>query len=317
MKYIIPLINLFSLLWLSGCSKDDNSTNPPPPGRTFSGITERNEWGDTLSVDTTDWVLISAALSGMDLPPVESGYSNKNLRILTAPLPSTDSVFSLGAFPNPFIPKAGRMILGLTLAEAMPVHIWLEDESGDLNIPIFLVPNFPQGQYLIAWNGVDSAGNALAEGIYRVYFSSPPLFSYGDVQVIVTDHPNSSLNSPYVQFADDHYSLDQYKQYEYVVATHYGADGNPGGGDCYPTSYTTWQTLPFEDKFQYLPVFMNYDVSVATGYPFYYLLANKHFQFGAGWPEYANVGVSDTTHADWQLQNTIHDQYVILFEQGQ
>lgn len=45
----------FVLALLAGCSKEDS---PTTPGRVFSGITERNEWGDTLSVDPDDWVIL-------------------------------------------------------------------------------------------------------------------------------------------------------------------------------------------------------------------------------------------------------------------
>ncbi len=61
---------------------------------------------------------------------------------------------------------------------------------------------------------------------------------------------------------------------------------------------------------------MNYDLQSATAYQYHYLLAYKHFQFGAGWPDEGDSGIPDTTRAEWQKANTYHNDYVEFFESG-
>ncbi|MCX6640194.1 MAG: hypothetical protein NTW14_06890 [bacterium] len=317
MKLCNSVALIAAMLMTAGCSDKDSSTNSTN-GRTFSGITERNEWGDTLSVDTTDWVITT--LPGGDGPYFTPSHFpglmvTLDAQLRSEPLPPNDSVFSIGVFPNPFIPRAGRMIMVLNLPQSVLLNIWLEDESGEVVIP--LVGNtLPSGQHLLTWTGIDSAGNYLSDGIYRIFLTAGAISSFGDVRTIISNYPTPANNTPYVQYAYQNYSLDQYDQFEYYTATHFGADGMLAGGDIYLASFNSWQALNYNTKFQYLPFFMNYDLNLSGAYQDYYLLAYKHFQFGAGWPGVANIGVADSSNPAWQLQNTMHDTFVQLFEEA-
>jgi hypothetical protein len=310
MERLSLLLVICSILFLAGCSEDDDS--PTGPGRQFEGITERNEFGDTLSVDSDDWVI-----QGL-VPPQSSGSvrmpwfrDGKVVPGRDVALASDD--YSIGAFPNPFIPGTGRLLIELVIPEETLVEIHIEDESGNVNITLW--NSNLMGAGILSWNGTDGDGNVLPDGNYRVYFEAGLVHSYGDVMIENALQPPPPSNEEYVIYAQQHFDYNEYVEYEYEVATTFGWDGVLGG-DVYDLPISTWQGLNYTERFSELPVFMNYDLTAADPFQYHYLLAYKHFQFGAGWPDDGDIGIVDTTRAYWQKTNSYHNTYVILYEFG-
>lgn len=308
------LVIFLALIFIWGCGEEESPTSAVPG---FTGITERDEWGDTLSVDTTDWVIVggfpSYQSSGpIALPIYRDGkrlQGGVNLELAEQP------EYSIGAFPNPFIPGAGRLLISLVLPVDANVELHAEDASGEHNITIMDAP-LPLGIHLISWDGKGVGGATLPEGIYRIFYQAGFVSGFGDVQIIISGVPDPPTNAAYVLYAQDYLDFTEYSAYEYSVATQFGWDGQPGGNDTYPSNQTAWSVLNYENKFSYLPVFMNYDLLSADSYQYHYLLAYKQFQFGAGWPDDGDVGIVDPNLPEWQKSNSYHNTYVDLFEQG-
>jgi hypothetical protein len=310
MKKLSLLLVFCSLLFIAGCSEDDDS--PTGSGRQFEGITERNEFGDTLSVDSDDWVIQGIT------PPQSSGsilvpYFRDGKILPGRELNLASDDYSIGSFPNPFIPGAGRLLIDLVIPEESFVEIHVEDESGDVNVTLW--SSNLVGAGILSWNGADGNGDVLPNGIYRVFFQAGLVDSYGDVIVENALQPSPPANKEYVIYATQNFVYSDYVQYEYEVATTFGWDGVLGGS-VYDLPISTWQSLDYTQRFADLPVFMNYDLTAADPFQYHYLLAYKHFQFGAGWPDDGDIGVVDTTRADWQKTNTYHNSYVDLYEFG-
>ncbi|RJP77798.1 MAG: hypothetical protein C4524_07515 [Candidatus Zixiibacteriota bacterium] len=318
MHKLLPLIVLSAaFVFVMGCSEDETPTNGGEPPRQFTGITERDEFGDTLSVDSTDWALSgplvqTASGGGSVLPRYRLDLDSR--KVTPAGIASTDDEVLLGAFPNPFIPRSGRLLIELVLPEPTPLKIWLENESGTLNLT--LLDSTMLGAWLIGWNGYIGNGQYLSDGMYRFFFIVGPFTAHGDVEVIHSQDPDPADSVNYVEYAESYYTLDAYHDYEYLVASQYGPTGNYAGPDRFEGTQGLWVSLNFGQKFAYLPVFFNYDMEMAGGYQYHYLLAYKHFQLGAGWPMAGNTGVADTIKAQWQYNNTFHEAYVNLFEEG-
>ncbi|TKJ41781.1 hypothetical protein CEE37_04220 [candidate division LCP-89 bacterium B3_LCP] len=312
MKYSITSIILLFILTLSGCiTKEDV---PTAPVRDFSGITERNEWGDTLSVDTTDWVF-----TGFVNPPgsqaLSLGQSGNGVKVNHSEIAfkSDDLEYSLGVFPNPFIPGAGRLIIELSLVVESEVEIRIENPAGDQSVVLWNSA-LQAGLYQFTWNG-STFGAVLPEGIYRLFMEAVLVSCFGDVEVNYATQPDPPTNADFVLYADQYYDTTLHVQREYQVAAYYGSDGILSGSDVYTLPYSTWQILSYDEKFAYLPIFMNYDISSADPFQYHYLIAYKHFQFGAGWPESGHYVQDpiDTTMAQWQYQNYVHDTYLGLY----
>jgi len=312
-KCFLLLLGCVALLW--GCEKDESPNLPA--GRTFSGITERDEWGDTLSVDTTDWVIVgpvgSAGIAPATLPCYRDGKYLGERRVESG---GGQLDYSIGAYPNPFIAGAGRLLIDLVIPAEAPVEIHAEDESGQISAPVFALPT-ALGYYIITWSAQDSTGQRLPDGIYRIFFESGLVSSFGDVVVTLAQHPDPPTNQDYVVFAQEHYDESEYTAYEYWIATSYGPTGEWGGSNRYPLPISLWQLLTYPQKFQYLPAHMNYDLSAASLYQYHYLLAYKNYQFGAGWPDSLDIGITDSTKAWWQKENSDHNEFVEMFEGGQ
>lgn len=244
-NYLAVLLALSGIFW--GCSENEA---PTAPGRTFSGITQRNEWGDTLSVDSTDWVIVGGPLGASgNGPAVLPCYRNGKLigqRIAGggADLPG----YSIGAFPNPFIPQAGHLLIDLVLLAEVNVNLHLEDEPGQLSITL-MDTTMPAGLHTISWNGEDASGQRLPDGIYRFFFNAIVVSSFGDVEVIESDHPDPAASEPYVLFAQEHYDSSQYAAWEYQTAVDFGADGELGGNDGYTFPQSAWSQLSYELRF--------------------------------------------------------------------
>ncbi|MFH1861491.1 MAG: FlgD immunoglobulin-like domain containing protein [bacterium] len=297
------------LTFLIGCSEDNTSLNVQ---RDFEGITQRDEWGDTLAVDADDWVIVGPPSQYSNTPPTSIPYY-RNFTPVGSYAGEANSL-SIGAFPNPFMAGAGRLLIELILPAQTSINLHVEDESGNFNRILFDLDLSP-GYYTIPWDGKDANGLLLAEGIYRIFLQATPYSSYGDVQIIVSTIPDPPGYAEYVQYAQEHYSQTEYLTYEYQVATNFGWDGQLGGGDVYSLPFSFWETLTYTEKFLYFPVYMNYDLDAASFYQYHYLLAYKHFQFGAGWPDDGDVGIVDTTKAQWQKSNAYHNTFVDLFEE--
>lgn len=310
MKNLSLLLVFCAFLFVIGCSEEDDS--PAAPGRQFEGITERNEFGDTLSIDDDDWVIQGIA------PPASSGtvqlpYFRDGKVMPGREVAVASDDYSIGAFPNPFIPGAGRLLIELVIPEETFVEIHVEDESGDVNVTLWnsnLV-----GTGILSWSGTDGNGDVLPNGIYRVFFEAGLVESYGDVMIEQALQTDPAANESYVLHAQQYFDYNDYVQYEYEVATTFGWDGELGG-DVYDLPISTWQSLDYTTRFADLPVFMNYDLTAADPFQYHYLLAYKHFQFGAGWPDDGDIGVIDTTQAHWQKTNSYHNDYVDLYEFG-
>jgi hypothetical protein len=281
--YIFVGVSFFAVL-ICGCSAFDNSSEPSE-SRHFVGITERNEFGDTLSIDQEDWVVV--------------GFSG----------------LSIGAFPNPFIPGAGRLLINLTLPVELNSSLYAVNESGSDSI-ILSDQVLSAGTHTLLWNGIDSSGNRLADGNYRIFFDAGMIHSFGDVTITLANFPDPPLNSNYVGYAQDFYDSTQYFNWEWQVARDFGPSGLLGGPNRYDGSFDSWQALSFLERFLFLPTFFNYDLRSSSPYQYHYLLAYKHFQFGAGWPSGGHYGVADTTNPEWQLGNYYHDIYVQAFQSG-
>jgi len=304
------------LALVTGCSKDDSPTSS---GRVFSGITERDEWGDTLSVDPDDWVILggfapSAGGKTALLPQFRNG---KRLNLPEISVSDDVLDWAIGAFPNPFIPGAGRLLIELVLPTEAQVEIHAEDESGEWNV-VIMDAMLPKGLHLISWSGKDASGEDLPDGIYRIFFQSGLVHSYGDVQIYLSGEPTPSTQAEYVLYAGQNYFYEEYVDFSYDVATTFGPDGELGGGDVLTQPVSLWDSWDFADRFLWLPVFMSYDLNTADPYQYYYLLAYKHFQFGAGWPDAGDTGVVDPEDPQWQKSNSFHNTYLDLypFEEG-
>jgi hypothetical protein len=316
-KVAAGLMIFFSLaLLLTSCSEEET---PASPRRAFLGITERDEFGDTLSVDTTDWVITGLTGSGspatrlsMPLPRFRDGV---RLTGGAAEDSSANQTYSIGAFPNPFIPSAGRLIIELILPQNLDVQLHLEDEENQINLTL-VDQTLPAGIHQIVWNGEDAGGSPLPSKIYRIFFDSPLVTSFGDVEIIVSGISDPPGNAQYVLYAQQHFDPLEYLQWEFETAVDFGPDGQSGGNDGYPLPFSTWQLLDYGEKFIYLPIFMNYDLNSAGSYQYYYLLAYKHFQFGAGWPDDGDIGVPDPSLPQWQKENVYHNNFVDLFTGG-
>lgn len=310
---------MLSLALMMGCAQDESPLSreePIPPGSVFSGITERDEWGDTLSVDSTDWVIVGGPLNSfrgsLVLPFFRDG---KRLPGSQSVMSTNQLEYSIGAFPNPFIPGTGRVLIEFVLPETAYVAIHARNEAGSMDLTL-MDAELPLGIHLLAWEGLDASGDVLPDGFYRIYYQAGPVTSYGDVQMQLSGYPEPAQNADYVLFAQENWDMSEYVDYEYQIATTFGWDGEPGGLNVYDLPQFVWENLDYPTRFWYLPVFMNYDITSADGYQYHYLLAYKHFQFGAGWPDDGDSGTIDPTDPRWQLTNAYHDIYVDLFEQG-
>src|SRR5512143_35880 len=118
--YSLLTIAIFVLLIMWGCSKDQSPM--APPGRVFTGITQRNEFGDTLAVDLEDWIITGYGDSGgqtnRELAPVYRNGVHLADKV-------SDQVISIGAYPNPFVPGAGHLLIDLILPNTMEVKLYL------------------------------------------------------------------------------------------------------------------------------------------------------------------------------------------------
>jgi hypothetical protein len=316
---LIFIASLAALVFMSGCSEDSPTDGNTP--RNFDGITMRDEFGDTLQgvVDTTDWVITGpqAALAsdGADMLPAGSVMLIPRASVTDGSDDGTDDI-NLGAFPNPFIPRSGRVLIELILLSEVDLRLHMENESGSLNVTLLDTSLF--GAWLVAWSGYLGEGRYLADGMYRFFFDLGAASSFGDVQVIHSQDPDPPDSAAYVLYAQDFFDLTAYGSYEYKIARDYGPSGILAGPDRYEGAQAQWETLNYGDRFVYLPIFFNYDWEEVgqASYQYHHLLAYKHFQFGAGWPTAGNNGPADTTQAQWQQANTFHDHYVELFEGG-
>lgn len=296
---------------LLGCAEDETSTGPE---RTFSGITERNEWGDTLSVDSTDWVILGGIIPpsssiGSPLPFYQEG---KQLMSRNLNMPEDQIEYSIGAFPNPFIPGGGHLLLQLVLPIEGTVQLHAENESGDINVTI-IDALLPVGVHLLSWSGKDETGQDLPDGTYRIFFQAGLVSSFGDVQVYLSGEPSPSTNADYVIYAQTNYLYGSYVDYEYEVATTFGPDGELGGNDVLTMPKSTWELWDFSERFLWLPVFMSYDLISADPFQYHYLLAYKHFQFGAGWPDAGDTGTVNPGDPQWQKSNSYHNTYLDMY----
>lgn len=316
-KFVAEMLILCALApLLIQCS---DGRTPASSRRAFLGITERNEFGDTLSVDSTDWVITGLTGSGSHTVriPAPLPHYRDGVRFTdsAAEDSSTEIAYSIGAFPNPFIPSAGRLIVELTLPQSLDVFLHLEDEDNAINL-ILVDQTLPAGFHQIIWNGEDAGGISVPNGIYRIFFDSPLVTSFGDVETAVSRMSDPSENAQYVLYAQQYFNPLEYLQWEFETAVNFGPDGQAGGNDGYPLPFSTWQLLDYSGKFVYLPIFMNYDLNAAGSYQYHYLLAYKHFQFGAGWPDDGDIGVPDPSLPQWQKENVYHNNFIDLFTGG-
>ncbi len=316
-RIVVNLMILCSVAFLlTDCS---NEKNPVSSQRAFLGITERNEFGDTLSVDSTDWVIIGLTGTGPQtaaFPALLPRFRN-GVRLTggTAEDSSADLDYSIGAFPNPFIPSAGRLIIELSLPQNLDVFLHLGDEENLIHLTL-VDQTLPAGVHQIVWNGEDAGGLPLQNGIYRIFFDSPLVTSFGDVEVVVSGNPDPPGNAQYVLYAQQYFDPLEYLEWEFETAVNFGWDGQIGGDDGYPLPFSAWQLLDYNEKFAYLPIFINYDLNSAGLYQRHFLLAYKHFQFGAGWPDDGDIGVPNPSLPQWQKENVYHNNFVDLFTGG-
>lgn len=309
----IPLI-----LLLIGCAGEQAPTEIET--RTFSGITERDEWGNIISEDTTDWVIDQFILPGTSSNRVTLPVFRNDRQITGSEVSMSldDLEYYIGVFPNPFIPGTGRINFEFTLPVGGAVTIHLENESGSLNFLIYNNDAASMGVYTITWEGADNTGALLPNGIYRIYFEAGLASSFGDLQVIHMGYPEPPGTATYVLYADSYYDSSSYLLWEYETAVNFGSDGLLGTNDEYLGTFGSWTALDYTYKFNYyLPIFMNYDLFSADQHQFYYLIAYKHFQFGAGWPDNSYYGVAYDSIAYWQLESYVHDTYLDLYGGGQ
>lgn len=302
------------LIISAGCMEQDI---PLVAVRDFSGITERNEWGDTLSVDSTDWIIdalvFPEAVAGIKSLPLYRNGIQLTGKVIQGEVDVVE--YAIGAFPNPFVPGAGRLLIELTILDPLDVDVHVENPSGELSITL-VDTTLSEGIYLFSWDGTYESGNTLSEGIYRIFFDAGYISSFGDVQAILSDQPDPPTNADYILFAYEIYDTLEYVYYEYQIASDFGWDGELGGDDTYALPLSSWMLLSYTQKFNYLPVFMNYNIYAANSYVYHYLLAYKHFQIGAGWPEsgqYAEDPI-DPSQPEWQYENYAHDAYLELYE---
>jgi hypothetical protein len=312
---ILSAIALISVLvW--GCSKD-NPVTPPSPVRTFSGLTQRDEFGDTIKVgdslliDPEDWVILTMPVGAVISETSGPTVIPKGMRVVQRETTSFGITF--GAFPNPFIPGTGRLLINLFLPDTMHLEMYIVNESGTDSI-VKAYGTYPGiADYIFPWDGTDGQGNTLPDGAYRVFLKAGTAHSYGDVEIMLSNPPDPPENVSYISAAQ-FYNFGDYLDWEWRIAGIYGQDGQMGGSDRYEGLFPQWSALPFEQRFAYLPVHFNYDLYAAKAYQYYYLLAYKNYQLGAGWPESGIYGQSDTTLAAFQYENVWHDNYVTAFE---
>ena len=127
MKTLLCYVLLIFMLLLLGCSGDDS---PTEPSRQFTGITERDEWGDTLAVDPEDWVILGdfnppPASHSITLPRFRDGKPTGE----EVPFTTDDIEYSIGAFTNPFIPGTRRLIIDLVIPDLVDFFIHIEEEA--------------------------------------------------------------------------------------------------------------------------------------------------------------------------------------------
>jgi hypothetical protein len=304
---ILVITGLLLTVMILGCSKDDSPTSSGQ--RVFSGITQRNEFGDTLQVDPTDWVVVGLGNTAHSRVPVTVPI----FRNLQQTAGQTEiSTVSIGAFPNPFIPGAGHLMINLALPDPLQVQLYVVNGSGSDSI--FLANLLlPPGDHTFPWDGTNGSGNRVTDDIYRVYFTSGLTHSFGDVQTTLSQPADPQPNAPYIGYAASFYDSSDYYAWEWGVATAFGPSGQLGGLNRFSGPLPAWQGMDYLNRFLYLPMFVNYDLRTASPYQCYYLLANKHFQFGAGWPVAGNYGSADSTRPEWQLSNIYHDDYQVSF----
>lgn len=103
-------------------------------------------------------------------PPASASLTGKTPKLSIYYLPGSDvydehqetPLAKLNSYPNPF---AGDCILALELKEATPVCLELFNAKGQLVNTLF--NGYKQsGSHSIAWNGLDSSGARVANGIY-------------------------------------------------------------------------------------------------------------------------------------------------------
>jgi hypothetical protein len=304
---ILGLVSVFLLFLLLGCSKNDSPTSSA--GRVFSGITQRDEFGDTLLIDPNDWVMVGMANSvpGGNLVTLPV---YRNLSQVTGE--TGRSNLSLGAFPNPFIPGAGHLLIQLVLPDPIQVNLYLVNGSGADSI-VLANQFLPSGDYTFVWDGTNGSGVRVSDDIFRVYFTGGMAHCFGDVMTTLSNPADPPPNSWYVNYANSFYDSSAYYNWEWGVATNFGPSGVLGGVNRYSGSLQSWRAMNYLNRFLYLPVFINYDPRTASLFQYFHLLALKHFQFGAGWPVAGNYGSADSTRPEWQYSNYYHDDYLNAF----
>ena len=300
--FLIVIFLSFLIFLISSC--DNNQSTGSNDSGDFSGITERNEWGDTLSVDPEDWVIVGNLVGDT----VSSVLSDS----IGPPYPLATSI---GAYPNPMIPGAGHVKIEFSIPMACSVEVRITDKDEQYAYLLFDGILLPAGIHRITFDAGYNNSN-LPNGIYRVFFtaktSEDTVTSFGDVQVELSNQPDPSADADFVLYAQNHFEMSQVDEYDYSVATTIGREG---GNSIFTGTFSEWSALVFWEKMDYLPQYYTYNLDNADPYQYHYLLAYKHRGFGAGWPDDGDLGIPDTTISYWQLENSYHDTYIVLYEQ--
>ncbi len=153
------LLLLFTIFSLYQCGLVEyNFTNP------FSGITETDSAGNTLSLDADDWRLVSvptATLSPDEMPEIRP------------------------AFPNPATYKAIIFLRVQKDESDVDIHILDRQEK---TIRVIQKGYLPAGIYNFRWDLDDDDGHLQKNDIYRCKISFTQdgyrFSSYGDIQIL-------------------------------------------------------------------------------------------------------------------------------------
>ncbi|MBS1262720.1 MAG: hypothetical protein MAG453_02083 [Calditrichaeota bacterium] len=88
----------------------------------------------------------------------------------------------------------------------------------------------------------------------------------------------------YENFAEKHYKPSYYRSVEYAAAD----DPNHGNLGRYEEGPDAWETLPWQDKIQYLPENFTHELPTEHNQQYYENIGKYLTQFGYGWDDYIN-----------------------------
>ena len=133
----------------------------------FSGITETNEEGQILKIDSDDWRVIQRSKSASILP-----------NILLQLIPTKINV--LAGYPNP---TSDKITIGIEIPERTNLKIYIINEKNE-QIRLLVDQVFDASYLLFVWDLKDSNEKKLEPGVYRCQIDAGHWYSYGDIKII-------------------------------------------------------------------------------------------------------------------------------------